>query len=191
MNVAIIPARGSSRRIPRKNIRPFHGKPILVYSIEAARATKLFDRIYVTTDDPMIGVAAMHARALPLLRPPELAVDEVGTQEVARDVIAKLPEIRYACCIYATAPLMDPEDIHRGFAVLVNEEMDFVYSVGPDGADAGQFYWGRRQAFLDRLPLTSPHVRKMAIAPERVCDINVEDDWIKAERMFTELTVTP
>src|SRR5688572_27060303 len=110
MNVAIIPARGGSTRILRKNIRMFHGKPIIAYSIAAAKESKLFGRIVVSTEDGEIGRMAEGYGATWYPRGLELTVDEVGTQEVARDVLAWLVEQNdipeYACCIYATAPLM-------------------------------------------------------------------------------------
>lgn len=191
MNIAIIPARGGSQRIPRKNVRPFFGKPILAYSIEAAQASKLFARIYVSTDDPMIGTAALHYGALPVLRARALARDEVGTQEVARSVVEVVPNARYACCIYATAPLMNAQDLRLGFGILVNSGLNFIYSAGPDGTDAGQWYWGTREAFIEREPLTGPRAGTFTLPAERVCDINVEDDWKRAETMFESLRRKP
>jgi len=188
MIVAIIPARGGSQRIPRKNVKPFFGKAILAYSIEAARACGLFQRIYVSTDDVMIGIAAHHYGAIPVHRGAHLARNDVGTQEVARDLVLRLPEARYACCIYATAPLMDTQDLKRAFDTLVDQNWDFVYSVGPDGVDAGQFYWGSRDAFINREPLPGVRARPFNIAPERVCDINIPEDWARAEALYSKLT---
>lgn len=181
MNVAIIPARGGSTRIPRKNVKPFFGKPIIAYSIATAQLTGLFDRIYVSTDDPMIGIVARQAGASPLLRAPELCRNDVGTQEVARDVLLHLPDVRYACCIYATAPLMSAEDLKRGFAA-VSAGQPFAYSVGPDANDAGQFYWGTRQAFMERWPLGCGH--RVTLPADRVCDINSPEDWSRAEQLY-------
>ena len=187
MNVAIIPARGGSTRIPRKNVRPFHGKPIIQYSIECAKKSRLFDAIYVSTDDPMIGIIAHHAGATPVLRPAHLARDEVGTQEVTRSVLQPLTWARYACCIYATAPLMRVEDLAAAFQIMTSQRHDFVYSVGPDDVDAGQFYWGSRAAFMNRLELTGPASLRMKIPAEHVCDINTEEDWQQALEMYLKL----
>ena len=85
MKLCVIPARGGSKRIPRKNIRPFCGKPILAYSIEAALETGLFDRVMVSTDDDEIAAVALaHGAEVPFLRPRELADDHTGTNAVAR-----------------------------------------------------------------------------------------------------------
>lgn len=187
MNVAIIPARGGSRRIPMKNIKPFHGKPILAYSIEAAVATNLFDRVYVSTDSAPIGILAQRLGATPLWRPHELARDEVGTQEVARHALAVLQGVRFACCIYATAPLMTPGDLITGFRFLVAGEYDFVYATDAQQRHAGQFYWGSRAAFLEGRPLEGPLAAKLQIPAHRVCDINTPADWAQAEYLYQQL----
>ena len=100
--VAIIPARGGSKRIPRKNIRPFAGKPIIGYSIETARESGLFDRIIVSTDDEEIAAVAKEFEAeIPFMRPAELADDFSGTNAVAKHCIQWLAEnnyqVDYAC----------------------------------------------------------------------------------------------
>jgi pseudaminic acid cytidylyltransferase len=123
MNIAVIPARGGSKRIPRKNIRPFAGKPIIAHSIDAARATGLFHRIVVSTDDPEITAVARGAGAeVPFVRPPELSDDFAGTHEVighaVRWFVDRGEPVAHACCLYATAPLVDPHDIRRGLDVL-------------------------------------------------------------------------
>jgi N-acylneuraminate cytidylyltransferase len=200
VRVAIIPARGGSRRIPRKNIRDFHGKPILAYSIDAAKATGLFDGgIWVSTEDQEIGEIARKLGAGLIHRPPELAeVDDApdpGTQEVARHAITVLEGlgdyIDFACCIYATAAFMKARDLLEGYRVLErNPKAAFAYGVQMEPfQDAGQFYWGRAQAFLDRVPLDpyATNVWKIVIERARVLDINTEDDWKRAERIYTEL----
>ena len=109
--VAIIPARGGSKRIPRKNIRPFVGKPIIGYSIEAALQSQLFDRVIVSTDDAEIAsVAKAYGAEVPFFRPAELADDFTGTNAVVKQCLEwlntqKYP-VDYACCIYATAPFV-------------------------------------------------------------------------------------
>lgn len=195
MRVALIPARGGSQRIPGKNIREFHGKPIIAYSIETAIKSGLFDVVYVSTEAPEIAAIAYDARANIIRRPAEYAANDVGTQEVVANALETLqrngirPE--YACCIYATAPLMKPEDLQDGWRRLmqVNPAPHFVYSVDPDGKDAGQWYWGRTDAFISRIPLSPIHaqVKKLIIPAKRVCDINVEEDWIRAEQLYTEM----
>ncbi|MDP2157359.1 MAG: pseudaminic acid cytidylyltransferase, partial [Nitrospirota bacterium] len=109
--LAVIPARGGSKRIPLKNIRLFAGKPIIAYSIEAAKQSGLFDRIIVSTDDNEIATVAENFGAeVPFVRPKELADDFTGTNMVVKHAIQWLgdglgPAI-YVCCIYATAPFI-------------------------------------------------------------------------------------
>jgi N-acylneuraminate cytidylyltransferase len=194
MRIAIIPARGGSRRIPGKNIRPFHGRPIIAYSIEAAKQTGLFEWILVSTDDAKIRDVAFDCKCGVLERDPAYAVDEVGTQDVARHVLEALQRSRekafggfeLTCVIYPTAPLMACVDIHRGLAhLLTHSDTEFAFSVGTEPlADAGQFYWGWSQHF-GRRPLISAKTVMVPIDSQRVCDINTEEDWARAEAMYS------
>lgn len=111
MNVAIIPARGGSKRIPKKNIKNFHGKPLIAYSIEAAIKSKLFDRVIVSTDDAEIAsIAKQYGADVPFVRPVELSDDFTGTQAVIDHAIdflkSKGEEYDFVCTIYATAPFL-------------------------------------------------------------------------------------
>jgi len=117
--VAIIPARGGSKRIPHKNIKPFLGAPILHWPIAAARASRLFDHIIVSTDDPEIADCARTAGAEALMRPDDLADDFTGVVPVMRHALNTLPgQIDTACLIYATAPFLLADDLRRGRAAL-------------------------------------------------------------------------
>lgn len=132
MNLAIIPARGGSKRIPRKNIKLFHGKPIIAYSIEAALASGCFDKVIVSTDDQEIAdVALSYGAEIPFLRSVELSDDFTGTNAVVADAIRRLStEIAYACCIYATAPFVSPETIRTGLEELAPyNSIDFAVTV--------------------------------------------------------------
>ena len=185
--IAIIPARGGSTRIPGKNWKVFHGRPIIQYSIETAQACGLFDRIIVSTDHPNIAEAADAAGAHVLWRPERLAVDQVGTQDVTRIALQAFTDVQYACCIYATAPLMLTEDLRNGLAMLRHNEVshDFAMAVGAHPLrDAGQWYWGTAKAFDEQRPLISARTVMWPIPEERVCDINTSEDWTKAERMY-------
>ena len=192
--IAVIPARGGSTRIPRKNLKVFHGKPIIAYSIETAKASGLFDHIIVSTDDREIAEIAVRYGATDINeRRSEHARNEVGTQEVARQVLLDYQGFynpQYVCVIYATAPLMLAEDLKLGLNLLVSTGMDYVYTVGrqPDGTliDAGQWYFGKTKSFIDGVPLFE-NGYGFVIPPERVCDINVEADWQRAERMWIEI----
>lgn len=131
MTVCVIPARGGSKRIPRKNIRPFHGRPMIGWSIAAARESGVFDRIVVSTDDPEIAaVAQAEGAEVPFLRPADLSGDHTPTVPVIAHAVAALglAPTSAVCCLYATAPMVQAEDIRRGLARLGNET-SFVVSV--------------------------------------------------------------
>lgn len=134
MNIAIIPARGGSKRIPRKNIKPFCGRPMIAWSILAAQQSGLFERILVSTDDPQI---AEQARSLgaetPFVRPSELSDDYAGTTAVMAHATHWLQQQGVVadalCCIYATAPLLRPEDLARGLEALQSGSWAYAFSV--------------------------------------------------------------
>ena len=131
--VAIIPARGGSQRIPRKNIRSFCGKPIIAYSVEAARKTGLFDEIIVSTDDKEIAeVAKQYGASVPFMRAAAIADGVTGVMAVVAHALRELGEDQYdnVCMIYAIAPLLRVEDIVAGFEKLqvCAGNVDFVFS---------------------------------------------------------------
>ena len=132
--VAIIPARGGSKRIPRKNIKPFHGRPMISYSIQAALDCGLFDAVVVSTDDEEIAEVARSCGAeVPFMRPAELANDHAGTGAVVVHAIDWFREqgrpFDAACCIYATAPLIDPERLKEGWQLLQQPGKRYAFSV--------------------------------------------------------------
>lgn len=226
MIIAIIPARGGSKRIPRKNICIFAGKPIIAYSIEAARQSGLFDRIVVSTDDAEIArVASEWGAEIPFLRPAALADDFSGTNAVVKHAIRWFNDrgdsIDYACCIYPTAPFLQACYLREGYDKLVASGKSFVFSVttfrfsiqrairiNVEGAiealypeqiftrsqdletayhDAGQFYWGRADAFLDDVVTYSPASLPVVLPGYLVQDIDTLDDWRRAELMYASL----
>ena len=132
--VAIIPARGGSKRIPRKNIKPFMGRPMIGWSIQAARDCGLFDRIIVSTDDEEIAaVARAEGAETPFLRPADLANDHAGTGAVVVHALQWLIDngqpADAGCCIYATAPLLDPKRLVEGWDKLQTPGRRFAFSV--------------------------------------------------------------
>lgn len=134
MKLAVIPARGGSKRIPRKNIRMFCGKPIIAYSIEAAQQTKLFDHVVVSTDDEEIASVARECGATtPFVRPKEIADDFTGTNAVVKHAVtwfnSQSNDVTHACCLYATAPLVQPRFISEGLEVLCRSDAAFAFSV--------------------------------------------------------------
>lgn len=134
-NIAIIPARGGSKRIPRKNIKAFLGKPIIAYSIEAALNSGLFDEVMVSTEDYEIAdVAKQYGANVPFMRSQENADDYTGPGDVVYEVIQNYKnmntEFDIGCCIYPTAPLLRPKRLEEGFNLLVNETFNTVMAVG-------------------------------------------------------------
>ena len=130
-NIAIIPARGGSKRLPKKNIKNFLGKPIIAYSIETAIKTNLFDRVIVSTDNPAIAkVAIKYGAEAPFVRPEELSDDFTGTHEVIRHAVKWLEnsgeKIDYVCCIYPTAPLIQKKDLLKGFNLIKNGKWELI-----------------------------------------------------------------
>ncbi len=134
IKVAVIPARGGSKRILRKNIRSFAGLPMIAWSIRAALQCGCFDRVVVSTDDDEIAeVARAHGAETPFMRPAELSGDHVGTMPVIAHAVETLgglgAAISQACCIYATAPFLQPEDVRRGLRILLETNARFAFAV--------------------------------------------------------------
>jgi N-acylneuraminate cytidylyltransferase len=229
MRLAIIPARGGSKRIPRKNIKPFCGKPMIAWSIEAALASGCFDRVIVSTDDAEIAdVARAHGAEVPFMRPPELSDDHTGTTPVVAHAVdwmaQQVSPVEFACCLYATAPFVQAQDLRQGLDVLQRSGAQYAFTVTNFAApiqrsfritgqqriemfnpaqfnirsqdleeayhDAGQFYWGRAQAWLAATPLFSEASAPIVLPRYRVQDIDNQEDWIRAELMFGTLNQT-
>ena len=134
MKIAIIPARGGSKRIPNKNIKEFYGRPIIAWSIEAALASELFDHVMVSTDSTEIAeVAKRYGADVPFIRPLELSGDFVGVTDVICHAtqwgVDKGWKIDHVCCILPTAPLVSLEDMKQGYVDLIRENYSFVISV--------------------------------------------------------------
>ncbi|MNJ96136.1 CMP-N,N'-diacetyllegionaminic acid synthase [compost metagenome] len=228
MKVAIIPARGGSKRIPRKNIRDFAGKPMIAHAINAAQKSGLFDRIVVSTDDAEIAYIARELGAeTPFVRPIELADDHTPTVPVVAHAItscrARGWEIDYVCCIYPGTPFICVEDIECAFELLQVSQAAYSFPVTefpsaiqralrrlPNGLmqsfspeyeltrtqdlekafhDAGQFYWGKSEAWLTNNQIHRNGVG-LPIPNWRVIDIDVPEDWHRAELMYAALNGT-
>lgn len=223
MNVAIIPARGGSKRIPKKNIKLFSGQPLIVHSIKAAQATGLFDKIVVSTDDAEIAeVANQYGAQTPFIRPNDLADDYTGTTPVIKHALNYLldqgDKIDYCCCIYATAPLLQAKYLSQAFQAL-NQAPDKVFAfsvtsfpfpiqrslkmqnsgvvpmfpehIGKRSQDleeayhdAGQFYWGRANAFLTGKKTFAEHSIPVVLPRYLVQDIDTLEDWQNAELLY-------
>lgn len=229
MRIAVIPARGGSKRIPRKNIKLFRGKPIIGWSIGTARDSGLFDRIVVSTDDAEIAQITRGLGAdVPFVRPAELSDDHTGTIEViahaARWALAQGWSVNAVCCIYPTAPFIKVGDLVRGCDAIDSGKWSYALPVTdfgtsifrafrahPEGGiemffpeyfatrsqdlpvalyDAGQFYWGRTEAWLRGDRLFERHSFPIVLPRWRVHDIDTPDDWARAELFHKVLFAT-
>jgi len=222
MNIAIIPARGGSKRIPRKNIREFCGKPMIVYAITAAKQLGLFEHVIVSTDDEQIAEQAEKWGAeTPFMRPSELANDFTATAPVIAHAITQCNErgwnADYVCCIYPAVPFLQIDDMLQAFHQLQQKGADFCFPVTefqsavqralrrdqegklapfypeyeltrtqdlvPAYYDAGQFYWGKAEAWRQNSNIHSQGIG-FVIPNWRVVDIDTPDDWKRAELMY-------
>ena len=225
--LAVIPARGGSKRIPRKNIREFAGKPMIAHSIEAALGSGVFDRVIVSTDDEEIADVARHYGAdVPFLRPSELSGDQVGATDVMAHAVEWFREQDQnplaVCCILATAPFIQQEEIKKGLDIFQKGNWQYVFSATNFGFpifrsfkkkadhglemffpehfetrsqdlpeamhDAGQFYWGRPQAWVEKQRVFEPWSTVVELPRWRVQDIDTMDDWQRAEIIYSLVT---
>ena len=223
MKIAVIPARGGSKRIPRKNIVDFCGKPMIAHAIVAALESGLFEHIVVSTDDEEIaGVARQWGAEVPFTRPAELADDHTPTVPVIAHAITACQalgwNIDYACCIYPGVPFIQIDDLKRAFELLQVSQAAYCFPITefpsaiqralrrlPNGRmqpfypeheltrtqdlepayhDAGQFYWGKPDAWLANKSVHSNGIG-LPVPNWRVVDIDTPDDWARAEILYT------
>lgn len=156
MNIAVIPARGGSKRIPRKNIRSFCGKPIIAYSIDVALRSGLFSSVMVSTDDEEIAdVARSFGADVPFMRPAHLADDFTGTAPVLMHALTHCQEqgqpVDFVCCIYATSPFTTVEDLVRGYDALENAPAAFTVT-----NFAAPPFWALKQDDQGRMAMLEP-----------------------------------
>ena len=219
-NLAIIPARGGSKRIRMKNIKNFNGKAIIGHVIKKALASKIFDKVVVSTDSIEISqVAEKFGAVVPFLRPKEISDDLTSVIEVIRHGINYFAEVSgtlsNVCLIYPTAPLLDIKDLRKGLKALENADYAVSVSEFPFPVerslkfdrennviemkdkknfimrsqdfpqtfhDAGQFIFGRKEAWMKKVPMVDGITSPVFIARERVQDIDDERDWKYAEK---------
>ena len=223
MKIAVIPARGGSKRIPRKNVRPFAGRPIIAWPIACARDSGLFDRIIVSTDDPEIAsIGREHGAEVPFMRPRDLADDHITTADVMAHAAAELARPYRGkselCCIYATAALLEPAALIEAADVFATGKWDYIFAAQrfasppqrglvrnamgamvpwmPEHAparsqdletlfhDAGQFYWAATESWAAKQSIYGPRSTAILLLPWQACDIDTEEDWANAERLF-------
>lgn len=221
-SVCIIPARGGSKRIPRKNLRNFLGKPIIAYSIETALKVGLFESVIVSTDDIEIAeTSVQYGAEVPFMRSANNSNDYAGTDDVVFEVIRQLQEngrhYDYVCCIYPTAPFITQALLKESFNKLVSGAYDAVFPIAkystpiqralhirkdklammwPENAhvrsqdlapayyDAGQFYWGLVDKFIEQRSLFTSNTGTVVLDDLLVQDIDNESDWHIAELKY-------
>jgi N-acylneuraminate cytidylyltransferase len=174
MRVAIIPARGGSKRIPRKNIRAFAGKPIIVWPINAALSSGLFDQVVVSTDDAEIAEVARAAGAIvPFMRPENLSDDYADTKSVVRHAIAELkietdPQVQ-VCCIYPTSVFADAQLLKEALEKLNSSDCEFVLSITSIDSSV---YRSFTKATDDRITMLFPenYAKRTQDLPSLYCD---------------------
>jgi len=214
MNIAVIPARGGSKRIPRKNIKEFNGKPAISYAIKAAFESQVFSEVIVSTDDEEIAEYSRSQGAkIPWLRSEELSNDFATTSQVMQDAVLKLDseDLENVCCIYPVTPLLRPKYISEGLRVLKNLDWSYVFSAVKNDSnpqrfftlnssnsvsmllpefaltrtqdlqqtfyDAGQFYWGKKSAWVSEEPIFSNRSTIIQIPGDFAVDIDTIEDW--------------
>lgn len=186
--VCVIPARGNSKRIPGKNIKEFHGKPIIAYAIKTALFSGVFDDIYVSTDSGEIAGIAHNFGAKIIERPANISDDKTGTQAVMVHAMVELDlKAGFACCLYATTPLLTSSILRHAFNLLKSSSSDYVVPVAEWLRDPGQFYFGKALAFRWSLPLLGSGTRLINVPLHMGIDINTMEDWSKAESVFAKL----
>ena len=219
MNIAVIPARGGSKRIPRKNIKAFGGKPMITYAINAAQNSGLFDHVLVSTDDAEIAsIANAWGAETPFVRPADLANDFTATVPVIAHAIKACEALGWSfdnvCCIYPGVPFIEVADLQGAIKHLDTRSAEYCFPVAefpsaiqralkrnsdgeiqpfypefqltrtqdlePAYFDAGQFYWGKKKAWLRNPRIHSSGIGYV-IPSWRVVDIDTPDDWERAE----------
>lgn len=135
MSICVIPARGGSKRIPRKNIKLFHNKPMIAWSIEAAIKSGIFKKIIVSTDDPEIAeIAIANGAEVPFMRPSNISDDYTNTTDVISHACNWAKDeglsIETVCCLYATAPFVRASDLKKAYEVLNSGDWQYVFSTG-------------------------------------------------------------
>src|SRR5574344_586268 len=207
--VAIIPARGGSKRIPKKNIKLFHGKPLIAYSIEVALKSKLFSKVIVSTDDEEIAkIARIYGADVPFIRPKELSDDFTGTGAVVNHAIeflkAQVEKIDFVCTIYATAPFLQEKYLIEAYEKLKNSNAKSAFKITKNERcemfwsenfskrsqdleeafqDAGQFYWINLNVKSDDIIFGKDSI-PIILPRYLVQDIDTQEDWTRAEFMY-------
>ncbi len=195
MNIAVIPARGGSKRIPRKNIKVFCGKPMIYWAINSAKESGLFEHVVVSTDDEEIaGVARSFGAVTPFTRPNELADDQTPTVPVIAHAIKSAIdlgwEVEYACCIYPCVPFLQVGDLVSALDFAVERNAEFVYPVTeyPHPVQRAMLRLpnGKMQFFNPKYELTRTQDLEVAYHDAGQFYWGKASSWLEHKKMHTE-----
>lgn len=198
MKIAVIPARGGSKRIPRKNIKDFCGKPMIAWSIEAAKSSGLFEHIIVSTDDAEISqVAKRWGAEVPFIRPAELSNDYAGTTEVIAHTTQWALDQRWpvtsVCCVYATAPFIHVDDIRRGLNAIESGNWAYAFTVTEFSAPIFRSFKvhseGGVEMFFPEYFLTRSQDLPTALHDAGQFYWGLPSSWINGKRIFDRHSV--
>ena len=222
MNIAIIPAKINSRRIKKKNIKIFVEKPIIQYSVEAAKKSKIFDKIYVSTDSTKISNFSKKLGVEVIKRPLKLSANKVGILDVIKYSIIYLNTKKIkpsnVCCIFSTCPMIEYKKICQGYRLFKRLKPNYLISASSFNSnifssfklnakkkiiktfpkifnsnngdkiniyyDAGQFYWGKTETWLKKIPMFTSKSSIIKIDRSKSQDINTMEDWKFAKFLF-------
>jgi pseudaminic acid cytidylyltransferase len=222
-SIAIIPARGGSKRIPQKNVKEFYGKPVIAYTIERALKSGLFEDVIVSTDDSQIAsIAREFGATCSYPRSAELADDYSSTVSVIQSEMWKLgsnfKSVENICCMYPATPLLQDQYLAEGLDLIGDNQWDYVFTAVEfkipflrnfqlsktrdvsmffpqfehsrsqdlpiSYQDAGQFYWGKREAWELGKPIFTSKSTIVQLPENEVIDIDTFEDWETAEKLF-------
>ena len=222
MILAIIPARGGSKRIRNKNIKKFFGKPIIGYSIEQAKKSKMFNKIIVSTDSKKIAkISKKFGADVPFIRPKYLSGDKIMPIHVIEHSIkwceTNIAKVDLVCVIYPTAPMIDQKDLKSSFKKIKKGTFDYVFSAKQfnypvqrsfykrNGStkmlfkknykrrsqdlekvyhDAGQFYWGKKKAWLSKKDIFGKKSTVHLINYLNSHDVDTNEDWNILKKLY-------
>lgn len=195
MNIAVIPARGGSKRIPRKNIKPFCGKPMIAWAISAAHESGLFDHVVVSTDDDEISRVAKECGAVvPFIRPDDLSDDLTPTVPVVAHAVQSCLDlgwdVNHACCIYPCAPSLQVGDLVAALEMIQKSDADFVYPVAeyahPIQRAMRRLASGEMQFFSPQFELTRTQDLETAYHDAGQFYWGKASSWLAHKKMHTD-----
>lgn len=184
MILGLIPARGGSKRLPRKNIQPLGGKPLIAWTIDAARKSKLLDVTVLSSDDPEILTTAVGYGCAVHQRSPALATDTASSEDVARDVLPRYPDCSYVVLLQPTSPLRTSEDIDKCIRAFRRQPVPGYFSVCNEIKPNGAIYIVRSGHLRAGGTFLPKDAAIYIMPPERSVDIDTVEDLREAERLL-------